>query len=148
MIWLGLRPSKPLSATAKGDMTNNFITPAPGYALKHASSQVFHGMMAQLAQYGNSILVLRAWTMSEQSVPLLQSLQAEVMTRIRQFDDMISDMQGRYVKPSEDLVISLVEIHTKVILMVRPLLQVSDIIERPQFGAICSCIPLFGTFIR
>lgn len=122
-------PSKPFSDTIKMDIANNLITPALGYALKHASSQVFHGMMTQLAQYGSSILVLRAWTRSKQIVPLLQSLQAEVMTRIRRFDNMISNMQVRYVESSQDLVISLVEMHTKVILIVRPLLQVSDIIK-------------------
>jgi gamma-tubulin complex component 5 len=125
----GLRPSRSTLATAKGDMANNLITPAPRYVLKHASSQVFHGMMAQLAQYGNSILILRVWMRSRQSVPLLQSLQSEVMTRIRQFDEMMSNMEARYVEPCEDLVISLVEMHTKVTLMVRPLLQVSEIIN-------------------
>jgi gamma-tubulin complex component 5 len=124
-----LRPSKPSSGTAKKDIAKSLITPAPRYALKHASSQVFHGMMTQLAQYGNSILVLREWMRSKQSVPLLQSLQTEVMTRMLRFDDMISNMQRRYIEPCQDLVISLVEMHTRILIMVRPLLQVSDIIN-------------------
>lgn len=124
-----LTPSNPFSGTVKRDIANNLITPAPRYVLKHASFQVFHGIMFQIAHYGSAMLVLRAWTKGKQSVPLLQSLQAEVMTRIRRFDGMISNMQGRYVEPSHDLVISLVEMHTKVILMVRPLLQVTEIIK-------------------
>ena len=124
-----LRPSKPFSDTAQKDVANNFITPAPAYALKQVSPQVFDGIMTQFARYGSSILVLRIWARSKQSIPLLQSLRAEVLTRIHRFDDMISDMQGKYVKPRQDLVISLVEVHTKVVLMVRPLLQVSNIIE-------------------
>ncbi len=124
-----LRPSKPSPDTAKMITSNSVITPAPRYALKHASSQIFHGIMTELAQNGSSIMVLRAWTRSQQSVPLLQSLQSEVMTRIRRFDDKISNMQAIYFEPRQDLVVSLVEIHSKLILIGRPLLHVSDIIN-------------------
>jgi len=124
-----LRPSTSGPATATKDMASNLITPVPGYDLRHASSQVFHGIMTQFAEIGSSIFALRAWTQSKQSVPLLQSLQSEVVRRLRQFDQMMSDMEARYVQSSENLVISLVEMNRKIILMARPLLQVSDVIN-------------------
>jgi gamma-tubulin complex component 5 len=111
------------------NIDENLIKPVPEYVLNHTSPQVFHRMMTQLAQYGSSVLFLRRWMRGNQDVPLLQSLQFEVMERIRRFDDMISRMQSQYVEPGQDLVISLVEIESKVRSMVRPLLHVSDIIN-------------------
>lgn len=117
------------SSTAKGESAKSLLTPAPGYALRHVSYPVFYGILTQAVEFGNSILALRTWVARRQSVPLLQSLQAEVMMRLRLFDGMMSNMQSRYVEPTQNLVISLVEMHANVMPLVRPLLRVSGIIK-------------------
>jgi gamma-tubulin complex component 5 len=42
---------------------------------------------------------------------------------------MMSNMQGRYIEPEQDLVVSLVQLHKRLIPLVRPLLKISDVIR-------------------
>lgn len=122
-------PSKPLSSISHEGSLNILLLPAPGYALRHVSSKVFHEMLAQFAEFGSSISALRTWTAGKQNVPLLQSFQVEVEMRLRLFDGMLSNIQGRYNDLCRDLIVSLVQLYTELTPFLRLLLKVSDIIR-------------------
>jgi gamma-tubulin complex component 5 len=120
----------PRSPFTSGEgIVENLIFPSPGFAMKHASPQVLHAVLARFAKDSASILLLRKWAKSKESVPLLQSLQYEVMARIRQVDSKLSDLQARLLEPNTSLAISLTEVQIEVALMTRPLIKLADIIR-------------------
>jgi len=100
------------------------------YVLSHSSPHTFHSMSNGFAEQGTAITVLRAWVKENQNVPLLQALQAGVANRLHEFDVKISEIQGKYVAPKSDVLISLLNLQKELGPKIRPLCQLSNIIRK------------------
>lgn len=137
--------NEPSTAPGYRDGPNSIINPASGFVLQHASSRVFYDILNQLANFGNAIMVLRTWTGSKQTVPLLQCLQHEVLLRLRQFDNKLSNLQKKYVAPRRDVVVSLIDMQAELTVLIRPLVKTSSVIESlmsEQYAHAFRCLEL------
>jgi gamma-tubulin complex component 5 len=106
------------------------ISPSKGYALRHVSNDAFQSLIQNIASQGSSILALRLWSKRKQSVPLVQVLQFSITQRIIELDKHLSEMENRYVAPSEDIVVSLRRVQVELEPLLRPLIRLSEMTKR------------------
>lgn len=111
------------------DSSKSITRTNPAISLQHVSSRVFKQILSEFIKYGNSIGLLRIWTACKQSVSLLQRLQSEILLRLRQFDNRLSELQAIYVAPRGDTVVSLIQLQVKVASLAESLSKLSNIIE-------------------
>ncbi|KAI9879327.1 MAG: hypothetical protein M1830_008848 [Pleopsidium flavum] len=109
------------------------------YALHHSSEHSLHHILHSYAVTGTKLNRLRAWTVNKQDVPLTQTFTAATQQRLRSFNRSLSEMQGQFVAPQEEVVVSLLGIYSKVQLAAQPLLQLSEVVA--DLDVTCSAEP-------
>ncbi|KAI9868004.1 MAG: hypothetical protein M1830_005708, partial [Pleopsidium flavum] len=109
------------------------------YALHHSSEHSFHQILHSYAVTGTKLNRLRAWTVKKQDVTLTQTFTAATQQRLRSFNRSLSEMQGQFVAPQEEVVVSLLGIYSKVQLAAQPLLQLSEVVA--DLDVTCSAEP-------
>ncbi|KAH0547810.1 hypothetical protein FGG08_000067 [Glutinoglossum americanum] len=110
--------------------SNGNITWDKKYASSHSSQALFHRVLDSFAMIGVKLNGLRTWTKSKQEVLLLQTFRAGVEERLRQYNGILSNIQERFMKPEQSIVVSLVEIHAEIRHRARPLLELSMIVSK------------------
>lgn len=123
-------PAKDTLLTRKGNQMQKMVTPVARFKLQHCSHQIFQEALVQFAEYGNSIGLLRSWARTKEAIPLLQSVQNEVMIRLRRFDSQLSDLEKRYISPLNDVVVSIAETQVEVSQIARPFLRLSNLFKQ------------------
>lgn len=103
------------------------LKPSKLYSIRHSSTVAFDTLLEAFATQGSNILCLRSWTKRQQTVPLVQVFQSSILNRLDRFDSYLSDIQHRLLSPSEDVVISLIQLQQDLQLHTRFLEQLSDI---------------------
>lgn len=106
------------------------IVPSKGFALKHASVESFEKLLTGLAEKGSVVLILRSWAKLPQPIPLIQIFQSSVLERINALDTSLSSIHQRFVAIEHDVVVSLLEVQEKIDGYLRPILRLSEMIER------------------
>lgn len=108
------------------------IKPSKSYSLKHLTTDGLDMLLETFAVQGSSLGILRAWTNKLQKVPLLQVLQGSISQRLMDLDTKLSSIQGRFVSPSKDIVVSLLSLQNEISDFIKPLNRLADIIKRVE----------------
>ncbi|RDW62575.1 spindle pole body component-3 [Coleophoma crateriformis] len=106
------------------------IVPSRTYSLKHASVDAYQKLTIDFARQGSAIMLLRAWTRQNQSIPLLQVLQSAVSQRIAGLDSKVLGIEQRFATPLEDVVVSITALQAEIGEWLRPFLKLSDLVEK------------------
>ena len=77
------------------------------YRLAHVSSSPLDHLMTGFISIGNSLATIRARTQAIENVPVIQTLQAALGTRISKIDNALSAIQASMLSPSRPITISL-----------------------------------------
>lgn len=106
--------------------------PVPNYQLADVSWHACKALVTSFAEYGRSLLPLRAFVAKGQQVALLQVFRDAVQKSLRAFDRQISDIQTRFVVLNEDVVVSLIGIQAELKPSLAPLFALSSIVRRVE----------------
>ncbi len=108
----------------------SIVEPNKKYTLKHASADAFFNLATSFSEQGSAVMLLRSWAKGGQSIPLVQVLQSSILCRTRDFDGRLSEVQQRFVSPTKDAVVSLLNIQAEISSYLRPLVRLSQIIKK------------------
>lgn len=122
-------PSKAKIMLPKSQLALPIVSPAPHFVLRHASPQVFHQILATFADYATRIGVVRAWSMTKQTIALLQGLQDQLSKRLQALDRKFGELQRRYVVPIGEVVVSLAQLQAEVDVLVQPYLRLARLMK-------------------
>ncbi|KAI9798651.1 MAG: hypothetical protein M1833_004640 [Piccolia ochrophora] len=106
------------------------ITVVKRYSINHASANAFHLLLKEYASIGSHLNALRQWASRSQIAPLMQTLRAAVEQRLRQSDSQLSNIQSRFMKRTNGVVVSLLDILGQIQPSNRHLLQIADTFSR------------------
>jgi gamma-tubulin complex component 5 len=98
------------------------------YVFSHAISTTIHDLLAQLAAIGRDLLRLRLWTRRPSSLPLIQTFEATVQNRLAFYDKLLASLQQNYLMPETPVAVSLLELHSNIREVSRPLLRLSALV--------------------
>jgi gamma-tubulin complex component 5 len=105
------------------------IRPVSGFTLSGVSSQVFYDTLSRLSSYGTSFRNLRTWIPIDKTEPLMQRIQQQIQRRLQEFDELLFEMEGKYVAPKSDVVISIAEIQTAVTSHIEPFQALAKLVR-------------------
>ncbi|KAH7389071.1 Spc98 family-domain-containing protein [Cadophora sp. MPI-SDFR-AT-0126] len=120
----------PTSLFEVDSQQERMIRPSKSYALKHASPEAFLKLLHSFAVDGSCLARLRSWIKQSQSIPLLQILQSTLSDRVQEFDRRLSQIQQRFISPTEDIVASLLSIQDEIASHIYPLVRLSHVIKK------------------
>lgn len=104
--------------------------PCKDYALKHTSGDSFQGVLKSLSADGSSIAFLKSWAMRPQYIPLLQVFQGAILNRIAEFNELLSRIQGRFLDPANDIIVSLLLVKEEIDPFIRSLVCLSELTKK------------------
>ncbi|KZF20367.1 hypothetical protein L228DRAFT_285080 [Xylona heveae TC161] len=110
------------------DTSTGVIKPVEKYALGHTSYDSFQGLLAAFANLGTQVQTVRQWTSLEQSIPLLQSLNASISSRLKILQQKLLQIESRFVHLRKQVVVSLVDVYHRVQTPLLPLLMLADLL--------------------
>ncbi|KAF1969387.1 hypothetical protein BU23DRAFT_240335 [Bimuria novae-zelandiae CBS 107.79] len=100
----------------------------PEYELSHAMTKTTYHQLTDLGHIGKTIYQLRQWVKRSASLPLVQTFEAAVANRLLAYDQSLARLQRRYLVPESPITVSLLEVHTNVKSMSRPILRLAQLI--------------------
>jgi gamma-tubulin complex component 5 len=110
------------------DTQNNSIRVNQKYFLNHAMQRTADHLLGQLADIGRELLRLRQWIKRPSSLPLIQTFESAVMSRLREYDRMLADLQHAYLVPKAPISVSLLELHDQLRTGSRPILRLARLV--------------------
>jgi len=111
------------------DYDSGTIQPVSGFILSGISSDVFYDTLSRLSSYGTSLRHLRTWIPIDKAEPLMQMVQQQIRRRLQEFDELLSELEGKYVAPKSDVVVSIAEIHTAVASHIEPFQALTKLVR-------------------
>lgn len=122
-----------LSSLFESDINDvRIVRPSKSYSLKHLTTEGYDMLMETFATQGSAVSILRARVKQSHKVPLLQVLQGSISQRLMDLDTKLSNIQSRFVAPTEDVVVSLLTLQNEVAGFTKPLHRLADIIKRVE----------------
>lgn len=113
------------------------------FALAQASSLSTSAILQDLAALGSSPNALRTWTRMPQRIALLQSFQDSVCRSMHAFDSVLSKMERRYIRATDNAVISISGVYAEVQRLSESLLHLKDlVVELSDFSPPFQCLEL------
>jgi gamma-tubulin complex component 5 len=106
------------------------IEPSKRFSWIHSSVDSFVKIAKSFAEYGSSVMRLRSWAKRAETIPLIQVLQGALQERLADFDVRLFELETKFVSPSEDTVVSILNFRMQLSPSMIPLLRLSNIIER------------------
>ncbi|KAF2826728.1 hypothetical protein CC86DRAFT_369906 [Ophiobolus disseminans] len=110
------------------DTQQNHIRINPRYALSHAMSATVDDLLSRFVAIAKDIYRLRQWTKRSSTLPLVQSFEAAVRTRLVAFDCALARLQQQYLTPSPPIVVSLLRLHTDIQFFSTPLRRLAQLV--------------------
>ena len=110
------------------DKRQNSVRLNPTYTISHIIAGTADHLLSQLAAVGRDVFRLRQWSKRMSSLPLIQTFEAAVITRLSDFDQYLSQLQQRYLIPEIPISVSLLELHHDVRSYAAPLLLLAQIV--------------------
>ncbi|KAK8017439.1 Spc97/Spc98 family protein [Apiospora rasikravindrae] len=117
-------------AGLENDLYDKRGEPSDKYLLQHASIYSLQSVLKWFGNISRNFLVLRALARKRQQIPLLEVFRDGVAKRMQAFNAVVSNVERRLVDIKEDTVVSLIELQREVEPHVRPLLDLSAIIQQ------------------
>lgn len=99
----------------------------PQYVLASAMSNTVQHLLSELVTIGRDVYRLRQWTERPQTLPLIQTFESTVRTRLIAFDRALADVQQRNLTPISPVAVSLLQLHTELRSMSAPLLRLAHL---------------------
>ncbi|KAJ4346776.1 uncharacterized protein N0V89_010708 [Didymosphaeria variabile] len=101
----------------------------PEYELRHAMTKTANHLLAELGDIGRTIHQLRQWVKRPSTLPLIQTFEAAVSKRLREYDQSLALLQQRYLVPEKPTAVSLLELHDNVRSLSRPILRLARVVS-------------------
>ncbi|KAI7219928.1 hypothetical protein KC333_g2660 [Hortaea werneckii] len=127
MMLRGLRTEVYRVNEKTGDVAVNFdvvLSPAAQGTLKR--------VCMQLAHIGSRLNILRKWAQSIRETPFVQSIQSAIESHLSAFSLQLNGLEQRYVTPTKDTVVSIVDVRTQTEKLSRALIYLADVIEHAE----------------
>ena len=121
-LLLGL-PTSIFSQKDKGE-----VTVSKADFLEHASEASLTGLLHRFVAIANKLLSIRQWVGKDNSVPLQQTFQAALASRLATVDRALSAIQTRILSCKAGSIPSLLELYDETSNISRLLLQVHDVL--------------------
>lgn len=106
------------------------VEPSKRFSWTHSSADSFAKLTQSFASWGSGLARLRSWTKRNESIPLIQILQGSMSERLDTFDRHLTIVEARFLTPSEDVVVSIVQVQAELEVSIRSLLRLSEIIDK------------------
>jgi gamma-tubulin complex component 5 len=104
--------------------------PVLNYQLSNVSWDSFKALITTYAEWGRMLRPLREFSSAKQQIPLIQVFQDAIGKQLLGFDRQLSDIQARYVAPTEDAVVSLIQIMAELRPAFENLSALSSIVQQ------------------
>ncbi|KAK3714100.1 hypothetical protein LTR37_008129 [Vermiconidia calcicola] len=114
------------------DESTGWVSYRQHFWLETVTQAAVRDMIKRLANIGSSLNTLRQWFRSEQRMSYLQSCQSSVQQLVNNFGSELAAIEQRYLSPPAVLVVSVMEVKREVENRVRPLLELSLVVESTQ----------------
>lgn len=85
--------------------------------------------VSRCTRVGDLLNSLRRWVRMTQSLAYLQAIQASLQRSLMAFSAQLAKIERRYLQLQQDQLVSLIEIHTEVAELARPLVHLSGIVS-------------------
>ena len=96
--------------------------------LEHASQDSLTSLLQEFAVIANKLLIIRQWVRKEERMPLEQTFQAALTSRLATVDGALSAIQIKILSPYAQLVPTLLGLYDEISRVSRLLLQVHDVL--------------------
>ncbi|KAH8732099.1 Spc98 family-domain-containing protein [Phaeosphaeriaceae sp. PMI808] len=110
------------------DKEQNNIRINPRYVLSHAMTTTVDHLLSELVDIGKEIYRLRQWTKQSSTLPLIQTFEATVRSRLVSYDRSLASLQQQYLTPITLVAVSLLELHLNVCSISAPPLCLTKIV--------------------
>jgi gamma-tubulin complex component 5 len=102
------------------------------YVLSHAMRETVDHLLSELVNIGRDIYRLRQWTNRSSTLPLVQTFEATVCTRLITYDRALAQLQQKYLTPHTPIPVSLLQLHFDIRSMSASLLRLARIVFEIQ----------------
>lgn len=111
------------------DQQQGFLRINAHYALTHARPDTVQHLLSDFVKTARHIYHLRQWTQRPSPLPLIQTFEAAVRTRLVDFDSALAELQQQYLTPpSPGIAVSLLQLHSEVLAISSPLLCLAQLV--------------------
>ena len=93
------------------------------------TSQTLRSICNDLLDVSSRLQFLRRWCRTPQTVPLCQRYQSTVLSRLAAFDNDVTTLEQRFVRPKIDTVVSIQQVSSCVEEASRPILRLHELVE-------------------
>jgi gamma-tubulin complex component 5 len=100
----------------------------PKHALCHAMTKTTNHLLAELGDIGRTVHGLRQWVKRPSSLPLVQTFEAVVFKRLREYDQSLAVLQRNYLVPDAPTGVSLLQLHNNVRSLSRPIVRLAQLV--------------------
>ena len=107
----------------------NHVSINPNYIIETATRSSIHDMLSYLANIGTSLNSLRHWANTEQRMTHMQSCQASVLQLLTKLGSDLTEIEKRYVSPSKDTTVSIIDVRSDIERISKPLLSLSRLVK-------------------
>lgn len=94
------------------------------------SNLAVSGIITETTNVAVALAYLRDWAHSSQSIKYLQTIQGTILFLLAGFNSALSHIEGRYVSPKHDTVVSVVSVQNEINNLARPLITISSVFRR------------------
>jgi gamma-tubulin complex component 5 len=98
------------------------------YAVTHAMPDTVEHLLSEVVAIGRDIYRLRQWTKRTSTLPLVQTFEAAVRTRLVAYDQTLAQLQQRYLTPKPPIAVSLLQLHSDVRVISTPLRRLAQLV--------------------
>ncbi|MCJ1459877.1 hypothetical protein MMC28_010256 [Mycoblastus sanguinarius] len=101
---------------------------SPVFSMRYVSQESMANLLNRFAIIGDKLLRIRSWIQERTNVPLEQTFQAALASRIRDVDSFLSSIQATILDSDNPLTITLLELYDEVCNASRLIQQVHEIL--------------------
>ncbi|RMZ01590.1 hypothetical protein D0862_06310 [Hortaea werneckii] len=110
-----------------GDVAVNFDV-----VLSPAAQGTLQRVCMQMAHIGSRLNILRKWAQRSRDTPFVQSIQSAIESHLSAISLQLNGLEQRYVTPTKDTVVSIVDVRTQTEKLTRALRYLADVIEHAE----------------
>ena len=104
---------------------------ADEFRIKFTSPDTLGHIFQSFTSVGHRLTALRKWVIRSNMIPMVETLQASLSAKLRDFDLALSRIESQILDPVGQMPVTLLVLHYEVQRLVQPLLRV--------FSAVCEC---------
>lgn len=106
------------------------LTVSTSCAIKYLSQDSLRQLLQGFVSLHDELLIIRKWLTRQESVPLLQTLQSALASRMKNVDNAFSTIQGRMVDLSKPFTASLLSLFDETNHITRSVQQVAQLLAQ------------------